>query len=156
MRPSPLVAVLVCCLFGCGDSDSGPDTLVSGGYDDAAMEKAIERARGEVDVFIAELENPTGVDHAVKAPVEDGGQVEHFWLTDVVYEDGRFTGRIGNDPGIVGNVSFGQEWTVAKDEISDWMYLKDEKIHGNYTMRPLLETLPPEEAAQMRAMLADP
>jgi len=29
-------------------------------------------------------------------------------------------------------------------------------MHGNYTMRPLLKTMPPEEAAKFRSLLADP
>jgi uncharacterized protein YegJ (DUF2314 family) len=29
-------------------------------------------------------------------------------------------------------------------------------MYGNYTMRPLLKTMPEKEAAQFRAMLAEP
>ena len=120
------------------------------------MDAAIARAQAEVDEFIVELKGGNGEDCAVKAPIEDDGEVEHFWLTDVVYADGKFTGRIGNDPGMVDNVSFGQAWTIAEDEISDWMFMRDGKMHGNYTMRPLLATLPEEQAAEFRAMFAKP
>lgn len=144
-------------LLGCNDAQrEKPDTLVDGGYNVDEMDAAIARARREVDSFIEELNNPTGYDHAVKAPIEDNGEVEHFWLSDVVYKDGVFTGTINNDPGIVTNVTFGQSWSVKRDEISDWMFTRDEKIHGNYTMIPLLKTLPPDEAAMYRSMLANP
>ena len=114
------------------------------------------RARSEVDSFVAELAKGDGEDFAVKAPIRDGDNVEHFWLSDVVYRDGEFQGTIGNDPGIVTNVTFGQSWTIKKAEISDWMFMRGGKMYGNYTMRPLLKTMPAEEAEQYRSMLAEP
>jgi uncharacterized protein YegJ (DUF2314 family) len=146
-----MVAVGLCC--SCSKT---PDTLVKGGYDQKEMDAAIARARSEVDSFIAELSKGSGEDFSVKAPISDKGQTEHFWLTDVVYRNGEFQGQIGNDPGIVRNVKFGQKWTIKKAEISDWMFMRDGKMHGNYTMRPLLKTMPAKEAAAMRALLANP
>jgi uncharacterized protein YegJ (DUF2314 family) len=110
----------------------------------------------QVDRFIAELASPTGTDHAIKAPIEDRGQVEHFWISDLKFENGEFKGKINNDPGVVQNVKIGQEWIVKKEDISDWTYMRDGKMYGNYTMRPLLKTLPAEEAAQYGSMLAEP
>lgn len=133
-----------------------PETLIDSGYDEAEMEAAIARARSEVDAFIAEFEAGNGEDFSVKAPVVDGGQTEHFWLTDISYANGQFTGLIGNDPGIVSNVKFGDSWTIAKSDISDWMFMRNDKIHGNYTMRPLLKGMPEDEAAAWREMLAEP
>ena len=140
----------------CGCGDSTPNTLVESGYDEQEMDTAIARARSEVDTFIAELSNPTGTDHAVKAPIEDGGEIEHFWLTDVSFNNGAFKGTINNDPGMVDNVKLGQQWTIKKTDISDWMFMRDGKMHGNYTMRPLLKTMPEEEAEKLRSMLAEP
>jgi uncharacterized protein YegJ (DUF2314 family) len=148
-----MVLSVVCVLCSCS---SEPETLVTGGYDEQEMEAAIARARAEVDTFIAALEAGDGTDYSVKAPVADGDNVEHFWLTDVAYRNGSFEGRIGNDPGLVTNVRFGQSWTVARDEISDWMFLRDEKIHGNYTMRPLLATMSEDEADMWRSRFAEP
>jgi uncharacterized protein YegJ (DUF2314 family) len=146
-----LLALLVCC--GCG---SKPDTLAETGYDQHEMDAAIARARRELGWFLGEMAAGNGSDWSVKVPVADGGKVEHFWLTSIVYRDGKFTGLIGNNPGVVSNVSFGDEWTVGWSQISDWMFVRDGKIHGNYTMRPLLKTLPPEKARQLHAMLAQP
>jgi uncharacterized protein YegJ (DUF2314 family) len=102
------------------------------------------------------FEAGNGEDFSVKAPIEDDGEVEHFWLTDISYENGEFRGLIGNDPGIVDNVRFGDSWTIRKEDISDWMYMRGGKMCGNYTMRPLLKTLPADEAAMYREMLAEP
>lgn len=133
-----------------------PDTLVKDGYDEKEMDAAIARARNEVDAFIVILKKGDGVNFAVKVPINDKGQVEHFWLSDIAYSDGAFKGKIGNEPGMVTNVKFGQEWTVKKQDVSDWMYMKNNKIYGNYTLRPLLKTMKKEEADKWRAMLANP
>jgi len=148
-----LVLLLLCC--GCGDSDL-PSTLAPSDFDKQEMEAAIQRARQEVDDFIREFEAGNGDKFSVKVPITDGEYTEHFWLTDLKYENGEFSGLIGNEPGYVTTVQFGQRWTVQKMEISDWMFRRDGKIHGNYTMRPLLKTLPEEEAEAMRSMLAEP
>lgn len=155
MKHSSTLALLVLlAVGGCGKST--PDTLVESGYDEQEMNAAIARARSEVDSFVSELSKPTGTNHAVKAPIEDAGETEHFWLTDVSFQNGEFKGTINNDPGIVSNVKIGQSWTIKKTDISDWMFMRDGKMHGNYTMRPLLKTMPEDEAAKYRSILADP
>jgi uncharacterized protein YegJ (DUF2314 family) len=137
-------------------SSKTPDTLIQGGYDEKEMEEATARAQKEVDAFIDELSKGAGVNFAVKAPITDGKETEHFWLSDVVYRNGEFEGKIANDPGMVSNVKMGQKWTIKKGEISDWMFMRNEKIHGNYTMRPLLKTMPKEQAEKFKSMLANP
>jgi len=153
-----LPSQLLCCLIslalaGCSGE---PETLVRDGYDETEMAEATERAISEVDDFIADLQSGRSENYAVKAPIEDAGEIEHFWLTDVKFANGEFTGTISNEPGMVSNVEMGQPWTVAKTEISDWMYMRDGKMHGNYTMRPLLATMPEEEAEQFRSIFAKP
>lgn len=148
------LALCLVALVGCESPTN--ETLVTTPYDQQEMDEAIARARREVDTFIAELKSPTGSDHSVKAAITEGKETEHFWLTGISYDNGEFEGVIGNEPGIVGNVTYGQKWTVKKDEISDWLFMRGGKMHGNYTMRPLLKGMPESEAAQYRAMLANP
>jgi len=149
----PTIFTIALLLCSCGRD---PETLVRGGYDEKEMDAAIARARSEVDVFIVRLEKQDGSDFAVKAPIKDGDDVEHFWLTDVTYRDGAFEGLIGNEPGTVRNVKLGQKWKLPKQEISDWMFMKGDKMHGNYTLRPLLRTMSKSEAAKWRAVFAEP
>ena len=155
MKTYPTLLLLFLMLVCCSCSKSS-DTLIRGGYDEQEMEAAIARARSEVDSFIAELSKGNGSDFAVKVPVQDKEETEHFWLTDIVYRNGKFEGVIGNDPGMVTNVKSGQKWTVKKSEISDWMFMREGKMYGNYTLRPLLKTMPEEEAAKLRSILANP
>ena len=153
---SKTALVVVFLILACGACSKTPDTLVKGGYDEQEMEAAIARARSEVDSFIAEMSKGNGTDFAVKVPIEDKDEIEHFWLTDIVYRNGKFEGKIGNEPGMVTNVKEGQKWSVKKSEISDWMFMRDGKMHGNYTLRPLLKTMSEEEAAKFKSLLANP
>jgi len=148
-----MCTTLAIASVGCS---SKPETLIEGGYDEAEMAAATQRAIDEVDAFIGELNAGRSESHAVKAPIEDAGETEHFWLTGVTFADNKFTGTIDNEPGMVSNVTLGQEYTLGKTEISDWMYMRDGKLYGNYTMRPLLASMPEAEAERFRSMFANP
>ena len=148
--------LLVCVILATCSCSKSPQTLIKDGYDEQEMDAAIARARSEVDSFIEEMSKGAGTDFAVKVPIEDKGETEHFWLTNIAYRKGKFEGVIGNEPGIVTNVKSGQKWTVKKSEISDWMFMRDDKMYGNYTIRPLLKTMSEEEAARFRSIMANP
>lgn len=145
--------LLVALCVSCGGK---PETLVVGGYDEQEMEMATERAHSEIDAFIDALTARNGSNFAVKVPIEDEDAIEYFWLVDISYQAGSFKGRIGNDPGLVTSVKMGDVITVAKADISDWMYMRDGKMHGNYTLRPLFAAMSEDEVTRYRALLAEP
>lgn len=134
------------------DNRPKPETLAED-FDEAEMDAAIATARSRVDEFIKILGENAADSFSVKAPITDENGTEHFWIVDVSYADGMFSGEIGNDPGVVRNVKLGQAWRIAKDEISDWMYTREDRIHGGFTIDPLLGSFPKDEADAMRAKL---
>lgn len=146
------IAALIILLIGLTSCSSKPETLVEV-YDQTEMNLAINRAKSELPVFLEALESKKADSYSVKVPITDSNGTEHFWLTDIVYKDDYFIGKIGNDPGIIANIKFGQEWKVRKDEISDWLYVLGEKIYGGYTIDPLLPSTPKEEADRLRRVL---
>ena len=127
--------------------------LVRGGYSQQDMERAISRARSEVETFKTELAKGDADNYAIKVGIKDGKDTEHFWLGEVSFKDGVFSGKIANRPGVVRNVKFGQTWEVKQAEISDWMINREEKIQGGYTIDPLLATMPKAQADALRARL---
>jgi len=147
------ILIVFACLLAFMACSKKSETLLTDGYDEAEMDAAIEKARSECDQFIEILVSMDADSFSVKAPISDGTSTEHFWLTDIRYRDGSFTGKIGNDPGIVKHVAFGQVWTIPKEEISDWMYTRGDRIHGGYTIDPLLATMAPEQADELRNRL---
>lgn len=122
----------------------------------ADLDAAITKARSEVDSFVEQLSSGSGEKFGVKSLVEDGDKSEHVWLTDIVYSDDKFEGVIADEPEFVKNVEVGKKWTVSKTEISDWQFIREGKLHGNYTKRASLKSMPQEEADQFRSQLADP
>lgn len=129
-------------------------SIVSVRSADAEMEQAIASARASlpevIDQFIAgHFENFT-----VKVRVSDGQNSEHFWLSDVKYHDGRFIGTIDAQPQMVDGIVEGQVYDASVDDVTDWMHLRDGRMHGNYTLRVLLPRMPVEEASKYVAHLA--
>jgi len=54
------------------------------------------------------------------------------------------------------NAKLGQTVTIEKNKVSDWLYVRNGKMYGNYMLRPLLATMSEEEGAYYRSMLANP
>ena len=88
------------------------------------------------------------------ARLQDGEGSVLVQSPDVEYADGEFTAKIGNEAGMVEGVKMGDEVTRPKDEITDWLYLKDGLMHGNYTMRVLLPEMDPAEAEMWESRMA--
>ena len=128
-------------LTGLAKSRESDVTLSYVRRDDPEMEAAREQARATVGSFVKLLENPQpGTDYFVKKQFDEGENSEHIWLSDVTVAEGQFVGFVGNDPGIVKNISFDDEVRVAFDDISDWMVMRDgDVIDGGYTVDLLMK-----------------
>ena len=132
-----------------------PDGIFSSPTSDTTMQDAIAAARASTATFVARLETPQPGDHAfgVKFPFRDGEQVEHMWLSDVRRDGDEFVGIVEAEAHLVGNVVQGSEVRVPVCEISDWGFSNGDAIHGNYTMRVMLDTFPPPMREALRQRL---
>ncbi|MBN2342601.1 MAG: DUF2314 domain-containing protein [Deltaproteobacteria bacterium] len=126
------------------EKNDDTSTMVEVEQDDAEMAQAIQTARKTVDVFLSRFQHPRKGDthFSVKMKLTYQTESEHVWLTDIVYENGVFVGKIANDPEVVTHVRFGETVQVAREDISDWMWLANGKMHGGYTFRGLLKNMP--------------
>ncbi len=136
---------------------SMPETLTRVDPNSPEMLEAVANARKTLPYFWdmrASALNPD--DYMVKVAIEDGEMTEHFWLENPVIEGESVRGKLGNDPGIVKNVKFGELVTVPESKISDWMYSEGDKMHGNYTARVLAKphTMGKAQYEQLMAMFA--
>ena len=120
--------------------------------DDPEMNAAFTRAQSTVAEFITRFTNslPTDTRFSVKVLAQDGTEVEHFWLSDLSYTNGTFTGKIANEPESVRTVTFGQQVALPEKEILDWMYLANGKLIGNETLRVLMTRMPKAKADRIR------
>jgi len=157
LLPIAIVAVSA----GCGVPDDSPgieDSTISVSADDPEMNLAISRARESLSHFWQVFDTPTRgeSDFALKVRIEDSGGVEHFWVTDLRRADGKVYGLIGNDANTVTSVKLGDEIQVPDDDVTDWLYMRDGKMVGNFTVRPLFREMPADEVERVKSMLADP
>ncbi len=136
---------------------AGGDTVVTSHSGDADLAAAVARARRELPAVLQRLIAGELQDahFTVKVPIKDEQFTEHFCLSDTTFADGRFSGVIDADPNSVSTVKRGDRWTATVEEVTDWSYAHNQKMHGNYTMRALLPKMPPHEAAKYRALLSD-
>ena len=141
-------ALAMAMLLGCSQD---PDTLVRD-YDEKEMEQAIERARSTFDQFLERFRSPEPGDEAfsVKVRIEDPNGIEHFWLENLKLDAEPYSGDIGNDPGIVKSVRLGQRHSFSRKDISDWMYMANGKMEGNFTLRVTLKSMPKEKAEAVK------
>ena len=151
MKPQTAVAVLLTAAFIAGGCSHKPETLVTD-YDEQKMEQAIAEARSTFDDFLARFRNPQPGDEAfhVKVKIEDDNGVEHFWVSDLKLDTEPYSGAIADEPGVVKKVTLGQTYSFTRGEVSDWMYMANGTMQGNYTLRVALESMPSEEAETLK------
>lgn len=126
---------------------------------DPEMEAAKAKARATLSQFWEKLERPgpgeEGFALKVSLPYSPR-DTEHIWTKDVERKDGKITAVINNRPRDVKTVRLGQRIEIREDQISDWMFVRNGKMVGNFTLRPMLARMPPADAARYRAMLEEP
>jgi uncharacterized protein YegJ (DUF2314 family) len=151
----PLLALWI----GSPSNAQSPDRIITLRQGDAEMAIAQAKARASLPEFWKKFAAPApGEDRfmlKVMMPYS-AKNVEHIWVGELERKDGMIRGTVGNTPKNVTYVKFGQRAEFDETQISDWMYRRNGKIVGNFTMRPLLARMPPDEAAHYRAMLAEP
>jgi uncharacterized protein YegJ (DUF2314 family) len=157
-RPSHIallfITVLVASLAGC----SKQDKVVNVADDDPEMLAAIAKARSTLPQFWQAFEKRERGESnfSLKVKITGKNGTEHFWLTEIERKDGKLLGTINNNPDIVRNVKIGDRMPIPEADISDWLYMRDGKLVGNYTLRVLFKQMPAKEVEKYKKMLADP
>jgi uncharacterized protein YegJ (DUF2314 family) len=115
--------------------------------DDPLTAAAIVEARRTVGEFLRAYRARGGQqrDFRIKMLVAERGLVEQFWVSVESATDGSFTGTIGNHPGDITGVKYGERVTVPAGEVSDWMYVENGVLRGGYSVRLMRDRLQPEE-----------
>jgi uncharacterized protein YegJ (DUF2314 family) len=126
---------------------------------DVEMIEAQVKARASLDRFWAVQASPRSGEEGfalkVAVPVQ-GSETEHIWTNNITREGQKVLGTVNNTPRRARTLRLGDRIEIVPDRISDWMYLRNGRIVGNFTLRPLLKRMPPAEAERYRAMLAEP
>jgi uncharacterized protein YegJ (DUF2314 family) len=151
-------AVFVLTLVtSCSRHHSTDDNVTYVSKDDPEMNAAIAKARNSLaDFWQIYDKHPNGEsDFCLKVKITDKEQNEYFWVVNLERKDGKTFGTINNDPDIVHNVKIGDRIALNEPDISDWLYMRDGKMVGNYTLRALFKHMSKDEAEKYKQMLAD-
>jgi len=122
---------------------------------DSIMQDAIAAARASLPAFVARLDapQPGDVNFGVKFPFREGEQTEHIWLSHIRRVGDKFVGIVSATPRYVKKVSKGTTVRVPIGKVSDWAYGNGDALHGQYTLRVMLHTLPQPMRRDMEARL---
>jgi uncharacterized protein YegJ (DUF2314 family) len=127
---------------------------------DAEMNAAIAHARDTLPTFWASYDapKPTETGHGLKVRFAVGsGRVEHIWMSDVKrLPGGNYSGRFANQPGDLPGKNIGDQAEFEQADISDWLFLRNEKVVGGETIKLLLKSMRKEDADAMRARMEQP
>lgn len=120
---------------------------------DPDMAEAMRKARSTLAEFLrlAEAPRPSMSLLSVKVGIPAKGAIEYFWIIPFTRENGRFAGKIDNDPNRADNVNLGDTITFDEEQIVDWSYIENGRLKGNYTLCALLKHRPREEAEALIA-----
>ena len=149
-----LLIVLLSCTKRYETTKSENDAVVSVPDDDRKMNAIITHARETVDLFLQHLHNPEGdeTSFTIKYPFEtDPGSeetVEHIWVSDIRAENNKYYGTISNDPFYIKRFTYGDIVEFDINNISDWMYMKGDKIIGGESIKLLIENTPANERTE--------
>ena len=149
-----ILAVVLALFTAC----SKRDKVINVADDDPEMLAAIAKARDTLPEFWKVFDKPEHGESgfSLKVKITDKRGAEHFWVTDLQKQDGKIMGTINNDPDIVASVKLGDRIEVPEADISDWLYMRDDKMVGNETIRPLLKKMPADEAKKLKSIMANP
>ena len=149
-----LVAILLSWLTAC----SRRDKVVNVEHDDLEMVAAIAKAQSTLPQFWQIFDKPERGESkfALKVRITDKKGTEHFWANDIERRDGKTMGTINNDPNIVASVKLGDRIEIPEADISDWLYMRDGKMVGNETLKPLFKKMSAAEVERFKSIMANP
>ena len=120
---------------------------------DPLMKAAFRRTQATLNTFLklASDKNQKLATAALRVKVKQGRKVDYLWVTEFSNKGKRFKGSVNDAPRHVTGIEAGQDWTFARADIVDWMYIDASNVmHGNHTTCALLAKAPPADTVQMK------
>lgn len=148
-----LAAFWLCLSTGAEASDP----VVFFDPDDPEMAEAVKGARETLDNVLERVATGGLPAEALSLKVaipKDGGGHENIWLEAIVQlDETTFEGLLANAPHALPDMAQGDRHRFAHEEITDWLFVANGRMHGAYTLRVMLPRMPEAQAAQFRAVL---
>jgi len=150
--PIVIVVALLCAVPSGHAQKRDENEIVLVGERDPDMTAAIRQARASLDQFLELAERPPADVSGLKLKVmiRDGNGTEHFWVTPFQPDGRGFEGTLANEPRIVKSVRGGQRIAFARDQISDWGYVRNGRQVGSFTVCVMMKKVPKDQADYYR------
>lgn len=105
--------------------------------DDNEMSSAIELANKTLVDFDEALKFSENQNFALKIRYDINDKSEHIWAVNIEKSDEDYFGIIDNLPNSEINIKLNEKVKIEKEKISDWMFSKNGKLVGGFTIRVL-------------------
>lgn len=117
---------------------------------DAEMNEAIKTANQTLNNFKEALksDNPNFESFALKTRFNTSNGGEHIWVSNITLRDNKYFGVVENLPELTNEVKLGDTIQIKDDNISDWIYIDNQKLRGGYTVRLLRNRMTEQERKQ--------
>lgn len=121
------------------------------------MNAAIAEARRSLPTFwtLLQTDPVVAASGKIKVGFDTPGGPEHMWVREVRREGAVVKGLLDNRPVWLAGVAKGDPVTVDPADISDWSYIRDNRMYGSYTTRVMLPHFPAEQREAYRKFLSD-
>jgi uncharacterized protein YegJ (DUF2314 family) len=131
----------------------GEPTIYSVTDNDAEMNDAIKTAHQTLDKFNTALKsgNLAFKYFALKARFNTLNGGEHIWVSNIRLKDNKYFGIVDNLPKATTDVKMGDTIQLENNNISDWMYVDNQKLRGGFTIRLLRKRMTEPERKQFDA-----
>jgi uncharacterized protein YegJ (DUF2314 family) len=138
--------------------ENNGDEVITVKSEDEAMNAAIAKAVNTFPEFLKAFNTPdsSNRDFTVKrkfAYTEDDGGVEHMWLTDLHFQGDKLIGVLDSEPIHISWIQPGDSLEIKIDSVSDWMYVRNDKLVGGYTLRALYEKMSEKDKKELASQL---
>lgn len=133
----------------------GGDKVYSFSPDDADMNAAIVKANKTYPEFLRLFSagDSSLSRFSVKMFFEYGEGREHMWVTELYLENGKLFGLLDSDPMYIDSLERGDTLLVSENAVSDWLYVKNGKMVGGYTLKVTYNNLDSAEKKELKAVV---
>lgn len=101
------------------------NNVVSRAADDTALQSYKKQAQDEISYLIEFMasheKNDELFQYAVKTNFIEDGRSEHMWVQVSEFIDGKFIGRLANEPNTIKSIKYGDVTQVNKEDVEDWI-----------------------------------
>ena len=131
------------------------ENVVAYSTKDAAMNAAKVQGRKTLPRFETMWADQAPGTYSIKFPLTQNGKTEHIWLQVDQLSGDVIKGRLANQPVNGTKYKMGQQMSVAKSDVEDWMIRSGNAIWGAYSARVALADMPKDQADALRVMFKD-